>query len=548
MKTCLMCKEPFSGKRTDSIFCSSSCKAKHWELKKQGKLNGLEGIKLIPVIPQSAGNNQIKEAENLEPLQNVVGDIKINNHKNQAEMNGKEIPLPAQYINKYVKEDNFYFLLYQGKLVQCRKDISTYENEIKRLTGLVESEKKRNGSGLCLATAGTGLWLGFDLSAPKFKPEEITIRDKNGKRIPYNKRKIPAVKNENSGDRLFSAILGGLLGAGVGGLINSLTSDSREQSKITNIKNYEKQITQWQSYIPILKQQEKQILSEQSKYPPFELKEVKIVNPAYTVALKQIEAQKLITQQNLEGLNKDNKQNIPPDIKIQTEEFENGKIVSMQQIANIKHPLLNFQGKWRAFFGLPQTNFFCVIHGMSGEGKTNFSMQFAKYLAETFGKVLFVSGEEGFAPTFQQKIKLLGADSVINLYAGDIRTGKELLNEVPNNKFHFIVIDSLNNMGIDPDLMRQIRNKFKHSAIIAICQSTKDGKVRGSYEMIHDSDIAVKVTNGIAVTTKNRFKEKNMEFDVFEAMRKKELPSSFMLSRKKDNDDPGMDISLRNTI
>jgi hypothetical protein len=102
------------------------------------------------------------------------------------------------------------------------------------------------------------------------------------------------------------------------------------------------------------------------------------------------------------------------------------------------------------------------------------------------------------------------------LYAADIRTGQELLTDIPN-KYHFIIIDSLNNMGIDSDVMKAIRNRFKQSGIIAICQSTKDGKMRGSYEIVHDSDIAVKVVNGIAITSKNRFKEKNMEFDVFAA-------------------------------
>lgn len=539
-----MCKAPFSGKRQDSLFCSSSCKAKHWELKKSGKLNGLEGIKPMPDLQPLAGN-KIKEAEKLEPLQNLVGDVTANDGKNIAETGTKEISLPVQYINKSVKVDNFNYLLYLGKLAQCRKEISTCENEIKRLRGLIENEKKRNGDGFYKIGLGSGALLGYGLSASPFKPEEFTFR--RNKNIPYSKRIVPSVQSDDSANRVFSALFGGLLGLGIGGVLDVFTTDSREQSKIANIRAYEKKIAQWQSYLPALKQQEKQLLAEQSKFPPFELKEIKVLNPAYTDAVNQMEAQKLRTAVILSGFG-----HTPPSTvsqnKIQAETFENGKIVSMQQMAGIKHRLLNFQGKWRGFFGLPQTNFFCVIHGMSGEGKTNFSVQFAKYLAENFGRVLFVSGEEGFAPTFQQKIKSLGADSVANLYAGDIRTGNELLSEVPNNKFHFIVIDSLNNMGIDPELMKQIRAKFKHSAIVAICQSTKDGKVRGSYEMIHDSDIAVKVTNGIAVTTKNRFKEKNMEFDVFEAMRKKEKLTSFLPSKRNDNEGLGMDSELKNTI
>ena len=203
---------------------------------------------------------------------------------------------------------------------------------------------------------------------------------------------------------------------------------------------------------------------------------------------------------------------------------------------------MNFKGKWLNFFGLPQTNFFCVLHGMSGEGKTNFSIQFAKYLAENFGNVLYVSGEEGFAPTFQQKIKALGANTVARLYAADIRTGEEILTEIPN-KYHFIVIDSVNNMDIDPDMMKEIRRKYKQSGIIAICQSTKDGKIRGSYQIVHDSDIAVKVVNGIAITTKNRFKEKHQEFDVFAAYGKPKLNDS---KNYKPNEDS--ELNFMNTV
>ena len=39
--------------------------------------------------------------------------------------------------------------------------------------------------------------------------------------------------------------------------------------------------------------------------------------------------------------------------------------------------------------------------------------------------------------------------------------------------------------------------------------------MRGSQEIIHDTDIAVKVEDGIDVTTKNRDQERGTEFRVF---------------------------------
>ena len=71
-------------------------------------------------------------------------------------------------------------------------------------------------------------------------------------------------------------------------------------------------------------------------------------------------------------------------------------------------------------------------------------------------------------------------------------------------------------MKIDDDKMKQIRLKYPDSALITIFQSTKDGKMRGSLEIVHDADKAVVVENGVATTTKNRFKEKYMELKGFE--------------------------------
>lgn len=528
MKNCLMCKEPFTGKREDSKFCSNSCKAKHWELKKNDDNGDSKGFGVTPENSKSESKPlKIKiESQPLEPFLNLVGDIKNstsdeNNKVQQTEnTQEKQIFLPVQYINKTVQEHNFNYVICNKNLILCRKDISNVETEIKRLTNLIELEKKRDGSGIYVAGAGSGALIAYNMK--------------------------PTPKSQSPDNSFLITLVGGLLGLGLGKIIDEATTEGREKSKRANIQKYEKQKADYQNGLQNLRVREKQIIIELNKYPPFELKEIKSLNPAYTSALKQIEEQKIKVKNSLMQLNGISTDQIQQKSIKKVEEFESNKITSMQNIAEMKFKLLNFQGKWKDFFGLPQTNFFCVVHGMSGEGKSHFSMQFAKYLAENFGKVLFVSGEEGFAPTFQQKIKLLGAD-IPNLYAGDIRTGNELLKEVPNNKFHFIVVDSLNNMGIDPEIMRKIRNKFKDSAIIAICQNTKEGKVRGSYEIMHDSDMIVKVADGMAVTIKNRFKEKNMQFDVFEVLRKKES-RIIPINRKKENEDTGMDSDLRNTI
>lgn len=501
MKTCLMCGTPLHGKREDSKFCSDACKAKHWKINKNGDKNELKGIDpLREVQPINAIKPTKPEYQPLEPFSNLVGTNAP--EANTGIVKQEATPLPAQYITQQQQTTNLSYAAGNMKISLCRKEIAAVEQEIKRISDAIAQVKQNKGSLLYIAGAGTGALIGYSMSG----------------------------KNENP---FVYALLGGLLGLGAGSIVNGATKEMQAKIKRETIAKYEKEKSDRQAQLNDLKAKLEWLEWELRKTAPTTVTEIRILNPAYTLALKQA-GEKPLTGQKTE-------------LKNGTEDFGSDKISSMKNIADMKFQLLNFQGRWLDFFGQPQTNFFLVIHGMSGEGKSHFAMQLTKYLAEQFGRVLYVSGEEGWASTFQQKIMKLGVNAVPNAYGGDIRTGEELLTEVPANKFHFIVIDSLNNMGIDAELMRQIRARFKHSAIIAICQNTKDGKVRGSYEIMHDSDMIVKVADGIALTIKNRFKEKGKKFNVFEALRSKDS-KIIPISGKRGSEGTGIDTELKNTI
>jgi hypothetical protein len=62
--------------------------------------------------------------------------------------------------------------------------------------------------------------------------------------------------------------------------------------------------------------------------------------------------------------------------------------------------------------------------------------------------------------------------------------------------------------------MKIIRGHCKNSALITISQATKNGKMRNSCEIVHDSDRELDVVKGIAETNKNKFKEKGIIFEV----------------------------------
>lgn len=190
------------------------------------------------------------------------------------------------------------------------------------------------------------------------------------------------------------------------------------------------------------------------------------------------------------------------------------QIISSQQLQLMNFDTLCFEGRWHTLLGDTSLNFFCVIHGLPGHGKSTFAIQLAKYLADNFGKTIYISGEEGFSKTFKDKFINSNAASIL-LDVADLRTYEDIVRVVPAESYRFIFIDSLDNMKINATKMKAIRAKFKNAALITISQSTKGGQMRGSQEIIHDSDIAIEVVNLLATTTKNRFKEKGMTYEVF---------------------------------
>ena len=311
--------------------------------------------------------------------------------------------------------------------------------------------------------------------------------------------------NKTTEKKTQGTILGAMFGLVTGIIVQDATKNSREEDKKRQAKKIQEEI---QVRITFLQETDRElkILDEKLKtIPHYHIVQKQVP----VIALKKVEG--ILSAVNVEvakpltGLNND----------VSLAIINSDKIISSQHLKKMEFKALNFQGKWNSLFGFPSINFHCVIHGMSGEGKSTFAIQFAKYLADSFGRVIYISGEEGFSKTFKDKFSNNNAESNF-LDVADLRTFEDINREVPPESYNFIFIDSLDNMKIDADKMKKIRVRYKNSALITISQSTKDGKMRGSYEIVHDCDIAVKVDNGIATTTKNRFMEKGMTFNVFE--------------------------------
>jgi Mn-containing catalase len=460
-KVCQQCQQPFIPKRSDAVFCGDTCRWNNWREKNAAKV----AAKQPPA--------EVKQENNLsQTLRGVAGDEPVK----------KSVFSPFFEPEKKEEQPDFILKEIQAETETYKKAKAKLDEQhtfVKRVTDAINACNEQlkwlqNGSMnlLPITTTAAAGYIG---------------------------------NKQSKGDSM-TTILSGLVGYGLGKLVDAtLFEEDREKQKQKNIA----------------------LLNERERVLQNQLNEATKTLEQATTSLNGISRYetKQVKQPILRGTNVWGKSLFLPKSQVNNIENKilndekhsviqtNDKVISSKELKTMDYKSLNFQNRWKDFFGLPAVVFSLAVHGKPGEGKSTFCIQFAQYLAENFGMVVFISGEEGFSKTLRDKVVNNKADSSF-LFFADYKNYDEIKAKL-ENKFHFIFLDSLDTLKIDTMRLRELRELFPNSAFITISQSTKDGKMRGSNEIVHDADIAVKVENGIAITTKNRFKERDMQFKVF---------------------------------
>lgn len=463
-KICQQCQQTFIPKRSDAVFCGDTCRWNIWREKNVAKV----AAKQPPA--------EIKQENNLsQTLRGVAGDEPVN----------KSVFSPISEIDKKEEKPNFVL-----------KDVQVETEAYKQAKAKLYQQHTFNKRVLDALNACNEQLKGLQNGNMSLLP--ITATAAAG-----------YIGNKQSKGDPMTTILSGLVGFGIGKLTDTIFfEEDREKQKQKCIALLNEKKVELQKQLIEVKKACEQATIFLDSIPRYETKQIK--EPAIQFSnvwgkpftLAQTQSHKIEKSENKTLGNVK-----PPTIKT------TDKVISSKELKTMDYKSLNFQNRWRDFFGLPAVVFSLAVHGKPGEGKSTFCIQFAQYLAENFGMVVFISGEEGFSKTLRDKVVNNKADSSF-LFFADYKNYDEIKDKL-ENKFHFIFLDSLDTLKIDTMRLRELRELFPNSAFITISQSTKDGKMRGSNEIVHDADIAVKVENGVAVTTKNRFKERDMRFNVF---------------------------------
>ena len=182
---------------------------------------------------------------------------------------------------------------------------------------------------------------------------------------------------------------------------------------------------------------------------------------------------------------------------------------SPKDVANIKHKVLPFEGKWKDVFGEPEQGDTWFISGASASGKSSFVMQLAKMLC-SLGNVLYVSLEEGVGVSMQRRLAQFKMNEVQGSFGittdGDIHALAERLAKPKSAKF--IIVDSYQSAfeaGWEYNLTRDLIDRFKHKTFIFISQEDK-GKPLGKPAVRLKYKAGVKVrTQGFRAYCQGRY-------------------------------------------
>lgn len=200
-------------------------------------------------------------------------------------------------------------------------------------------------------------------------------------------------------------------------------------------------------------------------------------------------------------------------------------IMSSSDLLKYDYQKYPFGDKWGDFVGQPSINFHAMIYGRPKQGKSILAVQWAKYLSENFGRVLYVASEEGFSVTLQKKVMEFAMDND-NLDFANFRDFNQIKNAVNQGHYRFVFIDSVNYIRITPEDVEDIKAENPQTAFITIQQATKNGNFRGSQEFAHNCDMVIRVEGGIAAH-QGRFQEPT-EMAVFEQEEGASEPSTAM--------------------
>lgn len=155
--------------------------------------------------------------------------------------------------------------------------------------------------------------------------------------------------------------------------------------------------------------------------------------------------------------------------------------IGISEFLERKFVTYDFDGEWAATFGQPERNMKCIIWGNPGNGKTEFCIKLAKYMAQ-FTKVYYNSFEQGVCKTLQDALRRNDMHEVNGrVIFGDQETFEEMSRRLGNkNSPGVCIIDSRDYLNLTTEQFKTLIDRFPRKSFILVCWES-NGKPRGEY-------------------------------------------------------------------
>lgn len=188
---------------------------------------------------------------------------------------------------------------------------------------------------------------------------------------------------------------------------------------------------------------------------------------------------------------------------------------SASEVANMQFKTVEFEGKWEAFVGKPELSGTWLIWGESANGKTRFSLQLAKYMAQ-FGRVAYNPLEEGISNTLKKAIRAVGFDKHRVLFLNKENTDKLRVRLSKHKSPRVIITDSLQYTGLTYPAYKKLKEEFPNKLFIFI--SHADGKnPRGNtaQSVRYDAHVKIRIEGFKAFADSRYLENKSVPYTIW---------------------------------
>ena len=146
------------------------------------------------------------------------------------------------------------------------------------------------------------------------------------------------------------------------------------------------------------------------------------------------------------------------------------RAISIQQLYRTNLRSLEFTGQWLDAIGCPEPSGAWIIWGNSGNGKTRFALQLAKYLATLGRKVAYDSLEEGVSLSLRNAIEDCNIQKVSRRFMLlDKEPVIELMERLSKKKSpDVVIIDSIQYTGLTYADYKSLRTRFRTKLFILV--------------------------------------------------------------------------------